>query len=182
MNIFYLSHDPQECAVWHNDSHCIKMLLEHCQILSTAHRILDGVMGYTTDATGMSRKRWVLPDEREQLLYKTTHQNHPSTVWARSSKSNYLWLVDMTEALFAEYTYRYGKVHATQRTGIFDALRTAPTNINTGVDFTQPTPAMPDDCKVAGDSISSYRHYINRYKRHLHHWKNRPTPPWITEQ
>ena len=42
MNIFYLSEDPLEAAQMMVDRHVVKMILESAQLLSTAHRILDG--------------------------------------------------------------------------------------------------------------------------------------------
>lgn len=42
MNIFYLSSDPVEAAQMHCDQHVRKMLIESAQMLSTAHRLLDG--------------------------------------------------------------------------------------------------------------------------------------------
>ena len=42
MNIFYLNKDPKIAAMDHKDKHCVKMILEYAQILSTAHRELDG--------------------------------------------------------------------------------------------------------------------------------------------
>ena len=42
MNIFYLNNDPKVCAQMHNDSHCSKMIIEYAQLMSTAHRYLDG--------------------------------------------------------------------------------------------------------------------------------------------
>ena len=42
MNIFYLHREPDIAAQMHVDKHCVKMILETCQLLSTAHRILDG--------------------------------------------------------------------------------------------------------------------------------------------
>ena len=42
MNIFYLSDDPQICAEQHCDKHVVKMCIEYAQLLSTAHRVLDG--------------------------------------------------------------------------------------------------------------------------------------------
>ena len=41
MNIFYLSEDQKNCAEMHNDKHCVKMIVEYAQLLSTAHRVLD---------------------------------------------------------------------------------------------------------------------------------------------
>ena len=44
MNIFYLHKDPKVCAEQHLDKHVVKMLIEYAQLMSTAHRMLDGVM------------------------------------------------------------------------------------------------------------------------------------------
>ena len=41
MNIFYLHESPKICAEMHLDKHCVKMLVEYAQIMSTAHRELD---------------------------------------------------------------------------------------------------------------------------------------------
>ena len=42
MNRFVLHEDPQIAAEFHCDKHVVKMILEECQMLSTAHRIIDG--------------------------------------------------------------------------------------------------------------------------------------------
>ena len=44
MNIFYLDHDVYKCAEMHNNKHTVKMILEYAQLLSTAHRFLDGTL------------------------------------------------------------------------------------------------------------------------------------------
>ncbi len=38
MNIFFLDRDPQVCAVYHNDKHVVKMIVESAQMLSACHR------------------------------------------------------------------------------------------------------------------------------------------------
>ena len=43
MNIFYLDSNPTVCAQYHNDRHTVKMIVEYAQLLSTAHRVIDGV-------------------------------------------------------------------------------------------------------------------------------------------
>jgi hypothetical protein len=154
------------------------MILESVQILSTAHRILDGIENIGSSKTGRKVKRWTLPDGRDTILYQATHTNHPSTVWARASAKNYRWLHDMTKALCAEYTYRYGKVHKCQATGILDTLAQLPKNIDTQKEFTQPTPAMPPEYKVLGDSISSYHRYYRGEKTRMATWKKRNIPDW----
>ena len=42
MNIFYLHKDPVICAEYHIDKHVVKMPIEYAQLMSTAHRVLDG--------------------------------------------------------------------------------------------------------------------------------------------
>jgi len=78
MNIFYLDYNPYKCAEMHVDKHCIKMILEYAQLLSTAHRVLDGVPKLErSETTGRKRTSYILPDDRNDLLYRATHINHP---------------------------------------------------------------------------------------------------------
>jgi hypothetical protein len=169
----------------HNDKHTIKMILEYCQLLSTAHRILDGTETQAKSKTGRNVKRWVLNNEMENIYYSATHISHPSAVWARQSAANYDWLVHLLMALCKEYTYRYGKVHKCEQIGLVQALRIHPKNIPNDRVFTEPTPAMPDDVKISGNSIASYRNYYINNKTHLASWKgkvnSRPIPKWYTE-
>ena len=184
MNIFYLHNDPKICAEMHCDKHVIKMILEYCQLLSTAHRMLDGVETTGRSPSGRIMRRWKLTDEREQKLYKATHSNHPSCMWVRKSYANYIWLWKLLNELCKEYTYRYGKVHKCEETGLVEELMYPPTNIST-LAFTEPTPAMPEEVKVKGDSIASYRNYYYLNKKHLWSWKgkinSRERPKWLSE-
>ena len=185
MNIFYLDKDPKVCAQMHVDKHCIKMILEYAQLLSTAHRILDGTVSIGLGKTGRKQTRYVLPDDRESVLYSATHLNHPSAVWCRQSAMNYHWLYSLLVECCKEYTYRYGKIHKCESSGLVNRLQTTPTNINGTKDFTEPTPAMPEDVKVPGDSINSYRRYYVMNKEHLWSWSgkinSRERPKWLSE-
>ena len=178
MNIFYLDHDTQKCAKMHVDKHCVKMILEYAQLLSTAHRVLDGKETIGKTKTGRNVKRWVLSDERNDTLYSATHVNHPSAVWVRASLENYQWLYNMFKDLIQEYHYRYGKLH--KCAFLLPDLQYPPSKIPV-VPFTQPTPAMPEDYKVEGDSIKSYHNYYNGDKQRMFSWKNRETPEWIAK-
>lgn len=177
MNIFYLHNDTERCAEQHVDKHVVKMILEYAQLLSTAHRVLDGTIVSGLSASGRKKKSYALFDDRDSVLYSATHINHPSAIWVRQSDKNYDWLFEMYQDLMSEYTYRYGKVHACSR--LESALARLPKNIPQGP-FTEPTPAMPEYCKVAGDSIKSYRNYYINEKQRMAQWRSRSTPEWFT--
>ena len=178
MNIFYLHEDPTTCAQQHVDKHVVKMILEYAQLLSTAHRLIDGVETVGLSNSGRKAKRWVLPDERDAMLYKASHINHPSAKWCRHTLANYQFLFKLWVELMREYHYRYGKIHASMR--LLKYLKTPPTNIPSG-EFSAPWRAMPDEYKVDGDTIQSYRNYYLGAKTSMFKWKNRETPSWITK-
>lgn len=176
MNIFALSTDPYASAQMMVDRHVVKMILETAQLLSTAHRILDGEVYTDKTKTGRNVKRWRLPDDRDQHLYSATHVNHPSAVWCRATNNNYNWLACHFGALLQEYTYRYGKHHKCE--ALTSWLQNPPHNIPVGW-LTQVTPAMPEQYKVGKDSVASYRNYYKHGKAHLHKWTKRNPPEWM---
>ena len=108
MNIFYLDPNPITAAQMHCDQHVHKMLLETAQMLSTAHRMLDGEK---TRRPSISGKRmvdyYVHPDPvLEHTLYKAVHFKHPSNIWIRQSVEQYGWAKDLMNALADEYEYQ----------------------------------------------------------------------------
>jgi hypothetical protein len=179
MNIFYLDHNQQLCAEWSVDSHCVKMILESAQLLSTAHRVIDG-SEYIDDGGKRKVKRWRLDDDRNVTLYSATHVNHPSAVWCRETDTNYLWLWSLLNEYCKEYTYRYGKTHKVEADGLLYDLRYPPHKIkNAGL--TEPPSAMDPKYIISKDPIINYRNYYKVGKIHLHKWKNREAPKWIKE-
>lgn len=175
MNVFYLDSNPQQCAEFHCDKHTVKMIVEYAQLLSTAHRVCDGTQHDGIRVSGRKYKTWILPDSRQHSLYQSTHINHPSAAWVRQSSGNYNWLYTMWLELMSEYTFRYNRQHACEK--LVEPLKKIPYNIQVG-EFTQPPPAMPDYCKVPGDSIQSYRNYYIKEKSSFAKWK-RETPSWF---
>jgi hypothetical protein len=158
------------------DKHVVKMILETCQLLSTAHRILDGTPTQGKSKTGRKVTRYVLDDYRDPIIYQATHINHPSSIWCRESVKNYEWLHDHLGALLKEYTYRYGKTHSCHN--LYEVLTVRPLNIQHGL-FTQPTPAMDASFIISQDSVENYRNYYKQGKVHLHSWTNREKPFWL---
>lgn len=186
MNIFFLSLNPKTCAIWHCNEHCIKMILEYFQILSTTHRYLDGELYYSKSKNGRKLKRYRLKNKHmEEKLYKATHINHPSVKWARQSRENYKWLYKLTVFLCMEYSRRYKKVHASELR-LIECLCCYPKGIPKNISFSAPPLAMPEEYKVTleiptiKESIESYRIFYNYSKIKFATWKQNEIPWWIT--
>jgi hypothetical protein len=140
MNIFYLDSDPVVAARVQYNKHVVKMILESAQMLCTAHHHYAELYDYQTF-----------------VPYKKAHYNHPSTIWCRGNRSQYLWLYNHMVALGEEYTDRYGKEHLTI-TKCKIPLMFIPKGIPDGF-FTEPPQCMPDEYKVEGDSVKAYWNY-----------------------
>lgn len=166
MNIFILDADIKNSAMYHNDKHCVKMILEHCQMLCTA----------------------VLLNHRLQTIlevidvpYRKSHIHHPCTVWVSQNYDNFAWLVAYTHALHDEYEYRYGRQHLSYTT-----LKTSRIITNHVIAYGNqlsiidlvPACVMPDDCK-ADSIVESYRNYYRQYKSRLFSWTKRDKPYWL---
>lgn len=182
MNRFRIEQTPSQCAKSHCDKHVPKMVVEEAQMLCTAHRMLDGTLEMRPSKSGKRQvKYWSMPDDREGILYKAVHMGHPCTVWAAESLGNYRWAYALFEYLCEEYSYRYGKVHASQ-SKLLDTLALAPENINK----TLPVSPMPlamgaaPQCIDPTDVIGSYRKfYQTKQHRFSMTWKSRPVPEWF---
>lgn len=181
MNIFYLDPNAQVAARMHCDKHCTKMLAEYGQLLSTAHRVLDGQKLIYKNAAGRKTTTYIFSDEeKETTFYKSCYVNHPSNKWLRESKANYQWLHACFLELGKEFVQRYNKNedHMTIQK-LADITATPPQNIP-NKEFTGPTPAMPDYCKVEEDSLASYRKYYI-HEKPFAEWRYSETPQWFID-
>lgn len=177
MNIFYIDSDPIQAAQWMVDRHVVKMILESAQLLSTAHRLLDGKEFVGKSPSGRNIKRWELYDAREPVLYSATHVNHPSAIWCRSSIENYNWLVEHMFALMKEYTHRYDKKHKCEG-DLSYMLQSPPKNLQE-YDWTTMPSCMDEKYIISDDPIINYRNYYKVGKSDLHSWKKREKPEWL---
>ena len=141
MNIFYLDKDPKLAAIYQYNKHVVKMILESAQMLCTAHHCYGSA------------------EQKANVPYKQAHLNHPSTIWARQSKSTYMWLYNHMMALGTEYYVRYGKTHLTI-TKCKEFLATPPKHIQSD-EWSQPPQAMPDEYKHEDSIIAYWQYYIN---------------------
>lgn len=158
MNIFILDDNPLISAVQHVDKHVVKMILEHAQLMCTAHHLHPDT------------------DIRYKIPYKATHVNHPCAKWVRESKENYQYLYNMTFELNKEYRYRWGR---SVNHKSWDAVVDLPYPDIPSIGLTPFALAMPDKYKIGNNPVLSYRSYYNNEKRDLFKWSNRPRPDWI---
>ena len=92
MNLFILSLDPAKIAEYMMDKHIAKIILEAVQMLCTTQRLL------VVDQPGGC----------DPCVYKIAHKNHPVTIWCRASQANFIWTLDLIDAMHTEWKYRYG--------------------------------------------------------------------------
>lgn len=196
MNIFYVDTNPYIAAEYLCDKHVVKMILESAQMLSTAHRLLDGklteyeefipkfknINGFKVGTGWITKKKqkYVLTNVRdESKFYKVAHKNHPSSIWVRQSDEHYRWLYEHFDGLCEEYTRRYGKVHATELKLALNLFFNPKQIKKAG--FTPPPCCMPDECKLTNDAVINYQYYYVTEKKSMLKYTKREAPHWITE-
>ena len=172
MNLFILSLIHSKCAEWMFDKHISKMIIEAVQMLSTG--------------------KWILDPEDIEIkglkIYKCCHVNHPTTIWIRRSRENYIWTLLMVEAMHNEWKYRYGHPHEKMHSSYLVAIELAK-NMPRKDQFPEEglTPfalAMPVEYKPAEytnleDAVEAYRkYYQSPDKQRFASWKNRDQPEW----
>lgn len=150
MNIFVTDPCPIKSAKALDNKRVIKMILESAQMLSTAVHISGGVGPY-----------------------KVTHKNHPCSVWARTSKANYYWLLTHFLMLCGEYSTRYNKVHKCE--SLYTQLAVGINLIPAGdlTPFANCTPYKDME------TIAAYRQTMNdkwATDKRKPSWANKPTP------
>ena len=186
MNLFILHEDPGIAAEMQCDKHVPKMIVESGQMLSTAHRVLDGFQDKRPSKSGKTMvKYWDLylgQDclESELLLYAAVHVGHPCTQWTMRSSDNYDWHYEHFIALANEYTYRYGKTHKTAL-DLGAALYNKPVNIPKGprTPFELAMKANPE-CMFPENPVKSYRmFYQTKQERFKMVWTKRNRPEWF---
>ena len=186
MNIFVLSSDPVKAAEYMCDRHIVKMMLETNQLLCTAHWVgWQKMLNPPPDLKGKKLKEWLkekIPHPNLIPPYSMTHVNHPSAIWSRKCWGNYNWLSRHGMALCREYTRRYGKVSKSEEVTRWCDRYPPPVFESTSSDeplaMTPFATAMPEEYKVPGDPVQSYRNYYHGSKVRFAKWRYTQPPPW----
>jgi hypothetical protein len=188
MNLFILSLDPTKIAEYMMDKHIAKIILEAVQMLCSTQRLL-------TAATAT---------ECDPCVYKIAHKNHPVTIWCRASQANFIWTLDLIDAMHVEWKYRYNhpehKEHKSYSVAQYLRQNIPPPEaferVKTPGVMTPFALAMPDEFKIHAhapdtatgtshghdiyDAVASYRsYYLSAPKRRIAKWgKRREMPVW----
>lgn len=164
MNLFILSNNKEESAIFHVDKHIVKQTTELVQMLSFAYHHVE---------------LWEdkIPDYIMQ--FSKTHDLHPCSKWMRESLSNWIYTCEFGLELYNEYQFRFKKPDKHQRAKkIIDfAFKNHPKIKDIGL--TPFAEAMPEEVKISKCPISNYRNYYAKSKSHLFKWTGRNKPYWL---
>ena len=162
MNIFYLDKDPTTCAMYHCDKHVVKMILESAQILCT---VINEKAGY------------------QLTPYKSTHRNHPCTLWAGQCFENARYVLDLACNLDSEFRYRFNHEDSHKSWGVLcevDMYTMLEQYLPRYGMRTPPALAMPEEYR-SENPVESYRLYYRLDKQHLLKYSKRERPDWLGE-
>ncbi len=120
----------------------------------------------------------VLHEKGLNAPYKATHKNHPCVIWASESLENWLWLKDLTAELNKEYRYRFNKEQSHQSFIVSESIALPPLP---SLGITERPLVMPDEYKIIGHAIDSYRHFYAYGKKHLLKYTKRSRPFWLND-
>lgn len=174
MNIFLLSKNPRDAAIWQHDRHVVKMILESTQMLCTV--IQDRHSDFMTKWSHIIREA-----ENPADLYKPTHRNHPCTLWAGDAPENFEWLLNHAFDLCDEYRFRFGKTHKSrQLLSLILAYHVKYNDVALMEPIYFPC-CMPDEYQKFRSSVANYQLFYIRSKIHQSHvkWTNRGMPKFI---
>ena len=193
MNIFILNIDPKKAAEAHGDKHVIKMILEACQMLYTAHWLaVHPELLKERSAVKIAKAHKLLSVPEHMLTapkrkcadengYRPVHLHHPCTIWVRECLGNYMWTVNLALALADEYEYRWpGKTHSCKAHAQW-LKANLPPGISRG-DRNGFAIAMDDEYRVKGDPIASYIQYYKGAKKdkNLTNYTRRAKPMFLS--
>lgn len=181
-----LAKDPRQAAEAHCDKHAVKMILESAQMLCTAHWLGWAKMLNAPPLKTKQLQQWLYDNVPKDLQppWKMTHANHPCSQWTRHVWGNYMWHSRLGIALCDVYTERYNKVHKSHEMHRWLNRHIPPTfesRIDDPVGITPFAICMPDDVKIPGDAVASYRNYYNVHKARMARWAHSEKPTWFNQ-
>jgi len=161
VNFFYLDKDPKKCAKYYCDKHVNKIFIEICQLLCNVIH---------------NNTNMIAP-------YKKCNNISPTLapyMWANRSKGNYMYLINLAQALLNEYKYRYQKdSHKSEKVLIW-LKNHIPTHFEkknrTKLFYTKNIDLF---AKYIKNDIDCFRYIYVEYKCKSDKWTKREKPEWF---
>lgn len=181
------------------------MIHKYVQLLSTAHRVLDGTRTdvryrdeekqaqrvkrgiYLLDGeTAIMERRFKLSTAKYVYELKINSArclqqaliNHPFTMWVGAHQIHYIWVLSCLAGLFEEYKLQHGRRHALYTALYF--LIDLPKNIQVEGAFSAPPLALPNKHKVK-DAVAAYQNLYVGDKARFAKWTDRQPPEWFSK-
>jgi hypothetical protein len=171
VNIFFLDKDPYVAASMLCDQHLGKLQLETaCRILLTVDQIGDA------------------------QLYRSTHAQHPSSVWIRQTIGNLLWISKYVDGMGQEWlTRKSGRaVHASYYVArpavvllmdsldLYKDIRLAASRSLSPVPLCMPEQYWPGADRLVdiASAVQAYRKYYRAEKASIAKWPVGKVPYW----
>lgn len=167
VNFFFLDKNPKLCAKFYCDKHVNKIMIEICQLLSN-------VLHNNTNL---------------KPPYKKT-SNIPITLapyrWANYSKGNYIYLLNLAEALLNEYKYRYNKKNQKPEHKTEKVIKWLQNNIPNHFNHKKRTKLFYTKNidlfhKYIKDDVECFRYIYAIYKCKNDKWTKRDKPKWFDQ-
>ena len=153
MNIFATDIDHKIAALSLDNKRLVKMILESTQLLCTAVNEYGGISPY-----------------------RTTHKNHPASIWARRNIENFTWLYNYNLELCKNYSLIYKRKHSCEN------IITDLYNLNKNKFINEPLTEFANCAAHAGKGLDfknitpvteAYKHYL------IARWNtDKRTPQW----
>jgi len=170
MNLFIFDKSAANCAKQLDDKRLNKMLLESCQLLSTA------------------LNSWA---DTKVAPYKSTHSRHPCAIYTAANKYNWSFVFNLALEYHREYVIRFNKGHACGKV-LFELLGLFREHLDRSKDLGE---VLFDDSKMFVASLAdnatippnctNFKQEKDIYKAYkmclIEKWDNDKIPPkWTT--
>jgi Pyrimidine dimer DNA glycosylase len=187
MKIFFLDTDPKKSAECLIDKHLGPQGVYLCQLLSAAHRTIDGIREERpSKVPNKIEHRYALPEPLQTKLYASGFtKGYPAADFVKQSTGHYYWAYDYLTAVMREYFKRYNHPH--DHNDLVEMLKLAPKKMFTqsledgwlfmpSVDIELKYTTRDEDGVI--DLVQTYRNWYKFAQPGVMRWTKTETPTW----
>jgi hypothetical protein len=187
MKIYFLDTNPSKAAQALIDKHLGIQGVYLCQLLSAAHRAIDGIREErSSKISDKVAHRYALPEPLQSNLYPSRLINdYPAADFVKQSTGHYYWAHDYLTETLREFNKRYGYAH--DHSDMAELLKFAPTKMfkqelqegwlfMPSVDIEKQYTSRDEDGVI--DLVKTYRNWYKFAQPGVMRWTKTQTPTW----